>query len=348
MRILITGGAGFIGSAVIRKAIHDGHTVCNIDALTYASSLDSLVSVAESNNYYFEYIDLRERKKIDQVLEKFQPDSIIHLAAESHVDRSIDDASGFITTNINGTYNLLESSRIYWDYCGKPRGFRFIHVSTDEVFGSLECESEIQFKEDSNYDPNSPYASSKAAADHLVQAWNKTYGLPVIITHSSNNYGPYQFPEKLIPVVIINALDNISIPIYGDGKNIRDWIHVDDHAEALLLLLEKGKNGDNYNIGGRTEITNLAITNQICDIVDCIKKVQKGSSAKLITFVEDRPAHDRRYAINTDKLYRHLNWSPKISFERGLEETVHWYFENQDWWRPLLSRSGIRDRLGKL
>ena len=348
MKILITGGAGFIGSAVIRKAIHDGHIICNIDALTYASSLDSLLSVAESNNYYFEHIDLRERKKIDQVLEKFQPDSIIHLAAESHVDRSIDDASNFITTNINGTFNLLESSRNYWESCGKPKDFRFIHISTDEVFGSLEYESDIQFEEDSNYDPNSPYASSKAAADHLVQAWNKTYGLPVIITHSSNNYGPYQFPEKLIPVVIINALNNKSIPIYGDGKNIRDWIHVDDHAEALLLLLEKGKNGDNYNIGGRTEITNLAITNQICDIVDCIKKVHEGSSAKLITFVEDRPAHDRRYAINTDKLYSHLNWSPRIAFERGLEQTVHWYFENQDWWRPLLSRSGVGDRLGKL
>ncbi len=338
MRILITGGAGFIGSAVIRKAINDGHTVCNVDALTYASSLDNLFSVDQSNNYYFEHIDLRERKKIDQVLEKFQPDSIIHLAAESHVDRSIDDASNFITTNINGTYNLLESSRSYWGSFGELRDFRFIYVSTDEVFGSLEYESDIQFKEDSNYDPNSPYAASKAAADHLVKAWNKTYGLPVIITHSSNNYGPYQFPEKLIPVVIINALDNKSIPIYGDGKNIRDWMHVDDHAEALLLLLKKGENGDNYNIGGRSEITNLAITNKICGIVDRINKVKEGSSSKLIAFVDDRPAHDRRYAINPDKLYSHLNWSPRISFERGLEQTVHWYFENQDWWRPLLNR----------
>ncbi|NOD34439.1 MULTISPECIES: dTDP-glucose 4,6-dehydratase [unclassified Ruegeria] len=343
MKILVTGGAGFIGSAVIRRAIVDGHSVVNVDALTYAACLDNVASVAQSPAYAFEHADIRDAAAMSAILDKHQPDTIMHLAAESHVDRSIDGPAAFIDTNITGTYVLLEAARAYWQNAGRPEGFRFHHISTDEVFGSLGARG--FFTEDSPYQPNSPYSASKAGSDHLVRAWRETYGLPVVLTNCSNNYGPYQFPEKLIPVVILNALSGQPIPIYGKGDNIRDWLHVEDHAEALLLVLDKGELGRSYNIGGENEMTNLDLVRMLCKILDRLKP---GSApySDLITFVTDRPGHDRRYAIDPTRIREELNWRPSYTPETGLEQTVQWYLDNTDWLQALQARSGVGERLG--
>ncbi len=343
MKILVTGGAGFIGSAVIRRAIADAHSVVNVDALTYAACLDNVASVADAPGYAFEQADIRDAAAMAAILRQHQPDAIMHLAAESHVDRSIDGPAAFIDTNITGTYVLLEAARAYWAEAGKPDTFRFHHISTDEVFGSLG-ESGF-FTEDSPYQPNSPYSASKAGSDHLVRAWRETYGLPVVLTNCSNNYGPYQFPEKLIPVVILNALAGKPIPIYGAGDNIRDWLYVEDHAEALLLVLEKGKLGRSYNIGGENEMTNLDLVKMLCAILD---RLQPGKApyADLITFVTDRPGHDRRYAIDPTRIRDELNWRPSYTPKTGLEKTVQWYLDNGAWLSALQDRSGVGERLG--
>ena len=344
MKILITGGAGFIGSAVVRLAIARGHHVVNVDALTYAACLDNVACVADHSNYTFEQTDIRDRPSLDAIFTKHAPDTVMHLAAESHVDRSIDGPADFIQTNINGTFNMLEAARSYWQAQGRPETFRFHHISTDEVFGSLA--STGLFTEDTPYDPRSPYSASKASSDHLVRAWHETYGLPVVLTNCSNNYGPYHFPEKLIPVVILNALAGKSLPIYGDGRNIRDWLYVEDHADALLLALEKGVVGRCYNIGGENERTNLELVKTLCDILDRLCPRDVGSYADLITFVTDRPGHDARYAIDPTRIRNELGWQPSITVEEGLEKTVQWYLENENWWKPLLDRSGVGRRLG--
>ena len=346
MKILVTGGAGFIGSAVIRLAISRGHSVINVDALTYAACLENVALLAKHPNYAFEKIDIRNRVGLDSVFSQHLPDSVMHLAAESHVDRSIDKPVEFIETNVNGTLNMLEAARSYWQNLGQPATFRFHHISTDEVFGSLPSESDILFKEETPYDPRSPYSASKASSDHLVRAWCKTYGLPIILTNCSNNYGPFHFPEKLIPVVIINALAGKPIPIYGDGRNIRDWLYVDDHANALLLALEKGKVGRSYNIGGGEELSNLALVKTLCNILDSLYPREGGNYADLITFVADRPGHDARYAIDSSRIRNELGWEPSVSIDEGLEKTVRWYLDNQDWWLPLLERTGVGQRLG--
>tara|TARA_X000000950_G_scaffold30619_1_gene33091 strand:- start:27237 stop:28310 length:1074 start_codon:yes stop_codon:yes gene_type:complete len=343
VKLLVTGGAGFIGSAVVRLAVERGHEVINLDAMTYAACEASLRGVSSAPNYQFEKVDIRDRNALDQVLAKHEPDAVMHLAAETHVDRSIDGPDDFITTNINGTFQLLEASRAYWSSKGRPDSFRFHHVSTDEVFGSLGAEG--FFTETSPYQPNSPYAASKAAADHLVRAWAETYDLPVVLTNCSNNYGPYQFPEKLIPVIILNALAGKNIPVFGDGENVRDWLYVEDHADALLLVLERGQLGRSYNIGGENEATNIDIVRQICAILDEIRPVEH-SYSDLIEFVDDRPGHDRRYAIKPERIREELGWSPEVSLTEGLSKTVHWYLENEDWWRPLMEREGVGQRLG--
>ncbi|MGB1153666.1 MAG: dTDP-glucose 4,6-dehydratase [Paracoccaceae bacterium] len=344
MIILVTGGAGFIGSAVVRLAIARGHTVVNVDALTYAACLDNLASVAEHTNYAFEQVDIRNRAVLDAVFTKYAPDAVMHLAAESHVDRSIDGPTDFIETNVKGTFNMLEAARSYWQSQGKPESFRFHHISTDEVFGSLGPTG--MFTEDTPYDPRSPYSASKASSDHLVRAWRETYGLPVVLTNCSNNYGPYHFPEKLIPVVILNALAGKPLPIYGDGENIRDWLYVEDHADALLLVLEKGALGRSYNIGGENERTNLELVKTLCGILDYLHPRDEGSYADLITFVTDRPGHDARYAIDPSRIRNELGWRPSVTLEEGLEKTVQWYLDNENWWRPLLGRTGVGERLG--
>ncbi len=344
MIILVTGGAGFIGSAVVRLAIARGHTVVNVDALTYAACLDNLASVAEHTNYAFEQVDIRNRAVLDAVFTKYAPDAVMHLAAESHVDRSIDGPTDFIETNVKGTFNMLEAARSYWQSQGKPESFRFHHISTDEVFGSLGPTG--MFTEDTPYDPRSPYSASKASSDHLVRAWRETYGLPVVLTNCSNNYGPYHFPEKLIPVVILNALAGKPLPIYGDGENIRDWLYVEDHADALLLVLEKGALGRSYNIGGQNERTNLELVKTLCGILDFLHPRDEGSYADLITFVTDRPGHDARYAIDPSRIRNELGWRPSVTVEEGLEKTVQWYLDNENWWRPLLGRTGVGERLG--
>jgi dTDP-glucose 4,6-dehydratase len=344
MIILVTGGAGFIGSAVVRLAIARGHTVVNVDALTYAACLDNLASVAEHTNYAFEQVDIRNRAVLDAVFTKYAPDAVMHLAAESHVDRSIDGPTDFIETNVKGTFNMLEAARSYWQSQGKPESFRFHHISTDEVFGSLGPTG--MFTEDTPYDPRSPYSASKASSDHLVRAWRETYGLPVVLTNCSNNYGPYHFPEKLIPVVILNALAGKPLPIYGDGENIRDWLYVEDHADALLLVLEKGTLGRSYNIGGQNERTNLELVKTLCGILDYLHPRDEGSYADLITFVTDRPGHDARYAIDPSRIRNELGWRPSVTVEEGLEKTVQWYLDNENWWRPLLGRTGVGERLG--
>ena len=344
MIILVTGGAGFIGSAVVRLAIARGHTVVNVDALTYAACLDNLASVAEHTNYAFEQVDIRNRAVLDAVFTKYAPDAVMHLAAESHVDRSIDGPTDFIETNVKGTFNMLEAARSYWQSQGKPESFRFHHISTDEVFGSLGPTG--MFTEDTPYDPRSPYSASKASSDHLVRAWRETYGLPVVLTNCSNNYGPYHFPEKLIPVVILNALAGKPLPIYGDGENIRDWLYVEDHADALLLVLEKGTLGRSYNIGGENERTNLELVKTLCGILDYLHPRDEGSYADLITFVTDRPGHDARYAIDPSRIRNELGWRPSVTVEEGLEKTVQWYLDNENWWRPLLGRTGVGERLG--
>ena len=346
MKILVTGGVGFIGSAVVRLAIQRGHQIVNVDALTYAACVANLADVSSNSNYRFEHVDIRDRSALQFVFSKHSPDAVMHLAAESHVDRSIDGPADFIETNVNGTFNLLEAARVYWNGLGKPDTFRFHHVSTDEVFGSLPSDPSVQFTEDTKYDPRSPYSASKASSDHLVRAWHETYGLPVVLTNCSNNYGPFHFPEKLIPVVILNALAGKPLPIYGDGGNIRDWLYVEDHADALLLVLEKGVSGRSYNIGGENERTNLELVKTLCAILDRLQPRSEGSYAKLITFVTDRPGHDARYAIDPSRIRSELGWRPSLTVEEGLERTVQWYLNNENWWRPLLERSGVGKRLG--
>jgi dTDP-glucose 4,6-dehydratase len=342
MKILITGGAGFIGSAVIREAIKKEYSVVNIDSLTYASNLENIKSVENNNLYDFEKVDIRSLEDLKRVFKKHQPDKVMHLAAESHVDRSIDGPTAFIETNILGTFNLLEVSRSYCKIKGNTEGFRFHHVSTDEVYGSLGKKG--QFFENTPYSPNSPYAASKASSDHLVRSWRTTYDLPVLITNCSNNYGPYQHPEKLIPLTIINALQGNPLPIYGDGLNIRDWLYVEDHAKALIKVLEHGEVGRTYNIGGENELTNLDIVKTICSILD--ELLPKDSSYfDLVQFVKDRPGHDFRYSINSDRIKKELDWSPEKSVFEGLKETVTWYVKNKEWWMDLKKSSVQRKGL---
>jgi dTDP-glucose 4,6-dehydratase len=344
MKILVTGGAGFIGSAVVRQAIAAGHGVVNLDALTYAACLDNVASVADSPRYAFEQADIRDRPALDRVFDTHAPDAVMHLAAESHVDRSIDGPGDFIETNITGTYNLLEAARRYWTAQGRPEGFRFHHISTDEVFGSLGATG--FFTEDTAYAPNSPYSASKAASDHLVRAWHETYGLPVVMSNCSNNYGPYHFPEKLIPVVILRALAGAPIPVYGDGANVRDWLYVEDHADALLTVLQKGALGRSYNIGGENEVSNIDLVRRICAILDD-KHPGPQPYAEQITFVADRPGHDARYAIDPTRIRTELGWRPSVTLEQGLARTVEWYLENRDWWQALQDRDGVGQRLGQ-
>ena len=333
MKILVTGGAGFIGSAVVRAAVRAGHEVVNLDALTYAANLANVAQVSNAPGYVFEKADIRDRAALDEIFARHRPDAVMHLAAESHVDRSIDGPAEFIETNITGTYTLLEAARAYWTTEGKPESFRFHHVSTDEVFGSLGPEG--QFTEETPYDPRSPYSASKAASDHLVRAWGETYGLPVVLSNCSNNYGPFHFPEKLIPVVILNALHGREIPVYGDGKNVRDWLYVEDHAEALLTVLTKGAVGRSYNIGGNAEAENIELVRTICALLDK-RHPEAAPHADLITFVDDRPGHDRRYAIDATRIRDELGWRPSVTLDEGLALTVDWYLANEDWWRPLL------------
>ncbi len=343
MKILVTGGAGFIGSAVVRLAVARGYEVVNLDALTYAACLDNVTPVADHPHYAFEQADIRDRAALDRIFAAHQPDAVMHLAAESHVDRSIDGPGDFIETNITGTYQLLEAARNYWVGQGKPEGFRFHHISTDEVFGSLGETG--QFTESTAYDPRSPYSASKAASDHLVRAWGETYGLPIVLTNCSNNYGPYHFPEKLIPVVILNALAGKDIPVYGAGENVRDWLFVEDHADALLTVLEKGTLGRSYNIGGENEVRNIDLVRMICAILDT-KKGKDAPYSDQITFVTDRPGHDLRYAIDPARMQQELGWRPSVTLEEGLERTVQWYLDNEDWWRALQDREGVGARLG--
>lgn len=343
MKLLVTGGAGFIGSAVVRQAVREGHTVVNLDKLTYAACLENVAAVAEDPRYTFVQADICDRAALETVFTDHQPDAVMHLAAESHVDRSIDGPGAFMHTNITGTYTMLEAARAYWDARGRPEDFRFHHISTDEVFGSLGAEG--MFTEDTPYDPRSPYSASKAASDHLVRAWHETYGLPVVLSNCSNNYGPYHFPEKLIPVVILNALAGRPIPIYGEGANVRDWLYVEDHADALLTVVQKGAVGRSYNIGGENEATNLDLVRMICAILDA-KKPSDRPYAELITFVTDRPGHDARYAIDPARITAELGWRPSVTLEQGLEKTVQWYLDHEDWWRPLQARDGVGARLG--
>ncbi|MEP1201840.1 dTDP-glucose 4,6-dehydratase [Tateyamaria sp.] len=344
MKLLVTGGAGFIGSAVVRQAVAAGHHVVNLDALTYAACLENVAPVSDDPNYTFVEADIRDRAALDAILNTHQPDAIMHLAAESHVDRSIDGPGTFIDTNVMGTFHLLEATRSYWEQAGRPADFRFHHISTDEVFGSLGPTG--MFTEDTPYDPRSPYSASKASSDHLVRAWCETYGLPVILTNCSNNYGPYHFPEKLIPVIILNALAGKALPIYGDGSNVRDWLYVEDHADALLLVVQKGEVGRSYNIGGENERSNLELVNTLCAILDEVRPKTSGSYSDQITFVTDRPGHDARYAIDPTRIRTELGWSPSVTVEDGLRRTVHWYLENEAWWRALQDRSGVGQRLG--
>lgn len=343
MKLLVTGGAGFIGSAVVRLAIAQGHQVVVLDALTYAACLDNLAPVSDSDKYRFVEGDICDRALLDQVLGDHRPEAVMHLAAESHVDRSIDGPGAFIETNITGTYTLLEAARCYWRDSGKPDSFRFHHISTDEVFGSLGKTG--HFTEETPYAPNSPYAASKASSDHLVRAWHETYGLPVVLSNCSNNYGPYHFPEKLIPVIIINALAGKVLPIYGNGENVRDWLYVEDHANALLTVLTKGTIGSSYNIGGENEATNIDIVREICAILDRLRPAAR-PYFELVNFVADRPGHDLRYAIDPTRIRTELGWRPAVTLTQGLEKTVHWYLDNEDWWQALQNRSGVGNRLG--
>ena len=344
MKILVTGGAGFIGSAVVRLAVARGHEVVNLDALTYAGCLENLASVTDDPLYSFEHADIRDRAALDRILAAHQPDAVMHLAAESHVDRSIDGPGDFIETNITGTYNMLEAARRYWVAQGKPEEFRFHHISTDEVYGSLGAEG--MFTEDTPYDPRSPYSASKASSDHLVRAWHETYGLPVVLTNCSNNYGPFHFPEKLVPVVILNALAGKPIPVYGAGENVRDWLYVEDHADALLTVVMRGEVGRSYNIGGENEARNIDLVQMICVILDRLRPTNRPYSS-LIEFVTDRPGHDLRYAIDPTRIRAELGWRPSVTLEPGLEKTVRWYLDNEDWWRALQDRAGVGQRLGK-
>jgi len=346
MNIIVTGGAGFIGSALVRFLIKNtDHSVLNLDKLTYAGNLESLKCIRSSTRHQFLEVDICDKDRISQIFKRFEPDAVMHLAAESHVDRSIDGPADFIQTNIVGTYNLLECARAYWDSrpSEKKAIFRFQHISTDEVYGSLGNEG--FFTETTPYDPRSPYSASKASSDHLVKAWYHTFGLPVLITNCSNNYGPYHFPEKLIPLVILNALENRPLPVYGKGDNIRDWLYVEDHARALYLVLNKGEVGQTYNVGGNNERTNLEVVETICDILD--EYVPNDSSRReLITFVPDRPGHDKRYAIDSSKLREELGWQPEEDFQTGIRKTVQWYLANEWWWRPIREKKYDGQRLG--
>ena len=349
-KYIVTGGAGFIGSSLIRNLIQRGDCeVLNIDKLTYAGNLDNLVSVQKEKNYHFKQIDIVNKPDLERVVQDFQPDYIMHLAAESHVDRSIDDPTAFIETNIMGTFNLLEVTRKYFYSISKNRAdkFRFHHVSTDEVFGSLGEEG--LFDEETKYEPSSPYSSSKASSDHLVRAWNKTFDLPVLITNCSNNYGPFQFPEKLIPLMVINALNDKPLPIYGNGLQMRDWLYVDDHTDALLEVVSGGEIGETYNIGGRCEKTNLELVELICELLNELVKEEKiinKDFKELITFVDDRPGHDQRYAIDSTKINTKLNWSPSHTIESGLKKTISWYLNNETWYKKILNREYDGRRLG--
>ena len=343
MKILVTGGAGFIGSAVVRHAVRAGHSLVNLDALTYAANLENVRPVANSPLYQFEHADIRDRATLDRIFEAHAPDAVMHLAAESHVDRSIDGPGDFVDTNITGTFNLLEAARAHWARLGRPEAFRFHHISTDEVYGTLGPTG--QFTEDTPYAPNSPYSASKAASDHLVRSWHETYGLPVLVTNCSNNYGPYHFPEKLIPVVILKALAGEPIPVYGAGENVRDWLYVEDHADALLTVLTRGAVGRTYNIGGENERRNIDLVRTICAILD-EKRPKATAYADQITFVTDRPGHDLRYAIDPTRIRTELGWRPSVTVEEGLARTVQWYLDNDAWWRPLQNRLGVGTRLG--
>jgi dTDP-glucose 4,6-dehydratase len=345
---LVTGGAGFIGSAVCRYLIRETEaSVINVDKLTYAANLDSLAEIADDPRYRFEKVDICDAPEVDRVFHELQPDAIMHLAAESHVDRSIDQPAAFVRTNILGTYTLLEVAQRYCDELEGARRarFRFHHVSTDEVYGSLGPDG--RFREDTAYAPNSPYSASKASADHLVRAWHKTYGLPVVISNCSNNYGPHQFPEKLIPLVIINGLEGKPLPVYGSGENVRDWLYVDDHARALHHILTEGRLGETYNVGGNAERPNIDVVRKICGLLDrVVPDTRHRPHEALITFVADRPGHDRRYAIDASKIKRELGWKPVETFETGLEKTVRWYLDNRIWWERV--RKGVYrgERLG--
>ena len=347
MRILVTGGAGFIGSALVRHLIgYTDHEVLVVDKLTYAGNIASLASVEGHPRYRFSRTDICNRSAIADIFSRFDPDAVMHLAAESHVDRSIDGPAEFINTNVVGTYMLLEVALAHWRVLGpRAQGFRFLHVSTDEVYGALKNDG--RFTEETRYDPRSPYSASKASADHLVRAWGHTYGLPILITNCSNNYGPHQFPEKLVPLTIIKGLAGQAMPIYGGGLNVRDWLFVDDHAQALTLVLERGRVGQTYNIGGNAERQNIDVVNAICDAMDALTSCPNDASHReLITFVPDRPGHDFRYAIDFTKLNVELGWSPQHSFEAGLHATVKWYLENRAWWEPLLSTHDAVARRG--
>lgn len=349
MKILITGGAGFIGSAVIRHIInHTEHQVLNIDKLTYAGNLESLAEIEKNPRYFFESLDICNTAAIESAFNRFQPNLVMHLAAESHVDRSIDGPANFISTNIVGTYNLLEVARKYWHTLNEVDKalFRFHHISTDEVYGDLDNTNAL-FTESTPYAPSSPYSASKASSDHLVRAWHRTYGLPIIVTNCSNNYGPYHFPEKLIPLVILNALDGKPLPIYGKGNQIRDWLYVEDHAKALYKVVTQGVIGETYNIGGHNEKQNIEVVITICRILDELQPRPSGQVYEsLITYVKDRPGHDLRYAINATKMQRELNWLPVETFETGIRKTVEWYLENLEWCRRVQDGSYQRERLG--
>ena len=351
MRILVTGGAGFIGSALIRHLItHTEHDVLNLDKLTYAGNLESLQPIASNTRYEFVQADIADQPLVSAVLERFQPDAIMHLAAESHVDRSIDGPATFIQTNIVGTYALLEATRAWWSQLPAARreAFRFHHISTDEVYGDLHGVDDL-FTETTPYAPSSPYSASKAASDHLVRAWQRTYGLPVLLTNCSNNYGPYHFPEKLIPLVILNALAGKPLPVYGNGQQVRDWLFVEDHARALLTVVSQGQVGETYNIGGHNEQTNLDVVRAICALLDELAPQHPAGVsqyAELITFVQDRPGHDLRYAIDASKIERELGWVPTETFASGLRKTVQWYLDNREWCRNVQDGSYQGERLG--
>lgn len=347
LTIFVTGGAGFIGSAVVRHLLGDTHArIVNIDKLTYAANLQSLPGATGNPHYAFELACIREAPVLRQLFDKYQPDAVMHLAAESHVDRSIDGPGEFIQTNILGTFALLQESLRYWRSRSpeKRAQFRFLHISTDEVFGSLGDEG--FFTETTAYSPNSPYSASKASSDHLVRAWRETYDLPTLVTNCSNNYGPYHFPEKLVPHMIIKGLAGEPLPVYGDGSNIRDWLYVEDHAKALTLVLERGVVGETYNVGGRNERTNLQVVESICDLLDQISPGVVGSRRSLISFVKDRPGHDRRYAIDASKLERELGWHAEEHFDSGIEKTVRWYVDQQAWWQAILHRGYAVNRVG--
>ncbi len=349
MKIMVTGGSGFIGSALCRHLVNDlGHHVLNVDKMTYAATEGSTAMLQGSSLYRFYRLDICDRDALQQLMAAEEIDGIIHLAAESHVDRSIDGPRAFIETNVIGTFSLLQSARTYHDSLPSSRKekFRFHHVSTDEVFGALPLDGGL-FTEATAYAPSSPYSASKAASDHLAMAWHKTYGLPIVLSNCSNNYGPYQFPEKLIPLMILNGLEGKQLPVYGTGANVRDWLHVEDHARALALVFTRGRIGESYNIGGRNERTNLAVVEAIVDLLDQELPLKSGSRRNLISFVGDRPGHDLRYAIDASKIEGELEWRAKFNFETGLRDTITWYMSNQGWWQPLRSERYTGERLGK-